>query len=287
MRPTREHIQTGSERSMYVQHSSGPGWGFNWHFHPEHELTLILRGSGQRFVGDDIADFHAGDLVLLGANLPHTWYSRRPVRNPPHEAIVVQFMADFLGDGFFDRPETGGIGRLLRRSGQGIQFRGRVAEVASARLARVRKLRPLERVTELLAILDMLTRCRSVRVLSSARFKPPQRPREQRRIHRTLQFVHENIARADLSLREAAERARLSPSAFSRFFRRASGKGFSRYVNELRIGRACELLAETDRNIAIIALDCGFENLSNFNRRFKQLRDLRPREYRRRFQAIE
>src|SRR5437764_14959065 len=106
MRPKREHIQTGAERSILARRTSGPGWPFNWHFHPEHELTLILRGSGQRFVGDDIADFRAGDLVLLGSNLPHTWCSRQPVRNPPHDAIVVQFMADFLGETFLDRPET-------------------------------------------------------------------------------------------------------------------------------------------------------------------------------------
>jgi len=140
-------------------------------------------------------------------------------------------------------------------------------------------------LTALVEILDALAGCGKAKPLASPRFRPPSRQRDQRRIHRTLQFIHERLATVELSMKDAAALARLSPSAFSRFFQRATGKRFVRYVNELRVGRACQLLSETDRNIAVIAIDCGFANLSNFNRRFKELRRLRPREYRRRFQV--
>jgi AraC-like DNA-binding protein len=284
MKARLEQVEVGREVSFTCRRTAGPGWGFQWHFHPEYELTLIVRGSGQRFVGDDIADFRAGDLVLLGPSLPHTWYSRRPVRNPPHEAVVIQFLPSFMGDGFLERPETRSIARLLRQAGSGLHFRGASQAAAAERMQQITALPPLMRLTELLHILDILARCRSARTLSSPRFKAPARPSEQRRIHRALQYVHENLA-GELTLTDAAARVRLSPSAFSRFFRRASGKGFAQYVNELRVGRACELLAETDRNIAVIAMDCGFNNLSNFNRRFKEVRGLAPREYRSHFSA--
>jgi len=284
MRARREHIDPGGESSFRCRHDRVSGWPFQWHFHPELELTLIVRGRGQRFVGDDIADFRDGDLVLLGENLPHTWQSRASSKKAASEAVVVQFLPTCFGDGLFDRPETRHIGRLLRQAAAGIHFRGRAAGAAAERMLRIGDLPPLRRLTALLEILDGLAACRSTRTLATPRFRPSSRPSDQRRIHRTLQFVHERFT-TDVTLKQAAALARLSDSAFSRFFQRATGKRFARYVNELRVGRACELLAETDRNIAVIAMDCGFANLSNFNRRFKELRKLRPREFRRKFHA--
>src|ERR1700748_2221491 len=105
MQPRFEAISAGGNASFVCKTTTGPGWKFAWHFHPEYELTLITRGSGQRFVGDHIGDFRAGDLVLLGPNLPHTWYSRPPLVDLPHVATVIQFHRDCVGEDFFDRPE--------------------------------------------------------------------------------------------------------------------------------------------------------------------------------------
>ncbi|MCZ7644534.1 MAG: AraC family transcriptional regulator [Planctomycetota bacterium] len=87
----------------------------------------------------------------------------------------------------------------------------------------------------------------------------------------------------ELSQPEAARLANLSVPAFSRFFRRSTGKSFTRYVNELRIGHACRMLIETDKSVSEIAFASGFQNLSNFNRRFRELKRAGPREFRRQF----
>jgi AraC-like DNA-binding protein len=283
MQPRYEAIDAGREASFVCRTFSGSGWKFAWHLHPEYELTLITRGSGQRFVGDHIGDFRPGDLVLLGPNLPHTWYSRPPITHLPHSATIIQFLGACLGDGFFDRPELTHVKRLLDQSAHGLQFTGRSAVTIAKRIAVIPALSPLARLTELLAVLDQLARSHGAVRLSSRAFDPPAR-REQRRIERVLRFVNENFTR-DLSIAEVAQLTHLSESAFSRFFHHHSGKPFTRYVNELRVGRACELLAGTDRNIAVLAMDCGFKNLSNFNRRFRELRGVQPRDYRAQFQA--
>jgi len=278
-----ERVDAGHDASFTARYTSGPGWPFTWHFHPEYELTLITRGSGQRYVGDGIAEFREEDLVLLGPNLPHTWYSRPPVRNPPHEAVVIQFLPSCFGERFFEAPELRHVGALLRRASQGLHFSGSAAGAAVARIAAMPQLSPLARLTELLTVLDLLARQRGARTLSSTHFAPSLRRDEQRRIERVLRYINESYT-GEIRIAEAAAIAHLSESAFSRFFHRSSGKTFTRYLNELRVGRACELLAQTDRNITVIALDCGFNNLSNFNRKFRQLRGVPPREYRGRFQ---
>ncbi len=141
---------------------------------------------------------------------------------------------------------------------------------------------PLQRLAELLGVLDLLARGRDASELSSAGFVPSLRSEDQRRIDRVYRFVNEHYQRP-LDLPEAAALLHMSPSTFSRFFHRTAGKPFTAYVNQLRIASACRLLIETDRGIAEIALDVGFGNLSNFNRRFLELKQTRPRDYRQHF----
>jgi AraC-like DNA-binding protein len=257
---------------------------FRWHFHPEYELTLIIAGEGRRFVGDDIGDFSTGDLVLLGCDLPHTWHSRpaaaaRPARA---QAICIQFAEDFLGPGFFAKPELARVRRLLKRSALGLRFGRRSQSVVARRMIAMRQLDPLGRLVELIGVLDLLARSRDATELSSAGFVPSLRSEDWRRIDRVYRFVNENFTR-QLSLGEIASLLHMSPSTFSRFFHRTAGKHFTAYINELRIGSACRLLIETDRGVSQIALEVGFGNLSNFNRRFLELKKMRPRDYRQQF----
>jgi AraC-like DNA-binding protein len=286
MKAAYEHISAGERASFAFRSFAVPGFGFNWHFHPEYELTLIARGSGKRFVGDHIDDYVAGDLVLLGPNLPHTWYSQpaRPVNRKAQKSVVVQFLQGFMGESFFDRPEMVDIGRLLQRSSRGLQFAGKISRSAASQMLEMERLGPLERLTALLSILHALSRCRDCTVLSSERYAPTLRSSEQQRIDAVCSFLNERYAEP-IRLEDAAELACLSISAFSRLFRRASGKTFTGYLNELRIGAACHLLTETDRRVSDIAFESGFENLSNFNRRFLEIKRMTPREYRRQFES--
>jgi transcriptional regulator GlxA family with amidase domain len=140
----------------------------------------------------------------------------------------------------------------------------------------------LGRVIGLLAILDELARSKDLRPISSAGFRPELSADDQGRMGRVFEHIHQHLTE-DISRDIVAARASLSPGAFSRFFKTRTGKTLPQYVNELRVGRACSRLAETDDKVADIALDCGFQNLANFNRQFHRLMDASPREYRHRF----
>lgn len=283
MQARLEKISPGAAASFLCRRRRDPRFGFAWHFHPELELTLIVRSRGKRFVGDSIADYEDGDLVLLGPNLPHTWDSD-PARRGPHEAVFCQFSASFLGADFLRAPEMLPVRRLLERSSQGLRFTGRTQREVGRRMEGMDRLPGPRRLLALLEILDLLARSRDARPLSSREFVPSLRRADAERIDRVCRFLTENFADR-VPLAEAARVAHLSVPAFSRFFKRKTGKSLVGYLHELRVGHACRRLIETDRAVSEIAFDSGFNNLSNFNRRFLRMKGMSPREFRAQFQA--
>src|SRR3954467_9845438 len=112
-------------QSFVVRERVDPVLDFRWHFHPEFELTYIVQSSGQRFVGDSIERYRDGDVVLLGANLPHTWMSETDSVRRRHRALYAQFLGDFGGEQFLSKPELAGISRVLDRASQGLRFGGK------------------------------------------------------------------------------------------------------------------------------------------------------------------
>jgi AraC-like DNA-binding protein len=276
MRARPERISTSPAASFAVKRRRDPRFEFAWHFHPEVELTWIVRSRGRRFVGDSIEDYRDGDLVLLGPNLPHTWHSE-PGR---HEAVVVQFAPDFLGD----LPELLGVRKLIDRASRGLAFGGRALKAVSRLLENVADVEGLPRLRGLLEILERLATVRDVRALSSRAFREP-RKEDMERIDRVCRWIAERFAE-DVSLPEAAGVAHLSVPAFCRFFKSRTGKTLVGYLTELRIGRACRLLMETDRSVSDVGFASGFNNLSNFNRRFRALKGVSPREFRAPFRPI-
>ena len=284
MQPFLETLSPSHEASFNWKRFALPAFTYGWHFHPEVELTLIVKGEGKRFIGDDIANFRTGDLCLLGPNLPHTWLSDSPHGTEPDavESIVIQFRLDCFGEGFFARPELLPITRLLGSSAEGLHFDDAVSAVIAPQMIAMGSATPFGRMTQLLAILDQLAVAKPARHLSSRGFAPSVSDSDATRIDRVSRFILDHIDEP-LRLEDIADVAHLSPSAFSRFFKRATGKNFVRYVNELRVAKACRRLTETDDSIAAIAFDAGFGNLANFNRRFKEIKGTQPREFRSHF----
>jgi AraC-like DNA-binding protein len=273
MRARPERISTSPAASFAVKRRRDPRFDFAWHFHPEVELTWIVRSRGRRFVGDSIEEYRDGDLVLLGPNLPHTWHSE-PGR---HEAVVIQFAPDFLGD----LPELLGVRKLIDRASRGLAFGGRSLRAVAKLFEETADVDGLPRLRALLGILERLAAARDVRPLSSRPFTEPRKT-DMERIDRVCRHLAERFAE-DVSLAEAAGVAHLSVPAFCRFFKSRTGKTLVGYLTELRIGRACRLLMETERSVSDVAYASGFNNLSNFNRRFLALKGVPPREYRNRF----
>jgi AraC-like DNA-binding protein len=284
-RPVLENTPHREWESFHCEVVQGSGYGAQWHFHPEHQLTLVLKSRGYRVVGDNLTPLTAGDLVLVGSNLPHVWHQDEGggrERNAVH-AIVIRFRGDFLGDHFLQRPELEPVRLLLKRASRGLQISGRTRDSVASRIESLAEKKGLGRVIELLAILDELAHSREMKPLSSARFVPELKGTDQGRMEKVFRYIHANVSES-IDRDEAAAHASLSPGAFSRFFKTRTGKTLPQYVNELRIGRACSMLAEADVKITDLALDCGFGNLANFNRQFQRVTGMTPKAYRREFQ---
>lgn len=283
-RPVLENTPQRQWESFHCEVVRGRSYGAQWHFHPEHQLTLVLRSHGHRVVGDNITPLTSGDLVLVGGNVPHVWHQDegdKAAKDGVH-AIVVRFRDDFLGHDFLQTPEMEPVRALLKRAARGLQVQGKTRQTVAARVEKMASSEGLQRVIALLAILEELSRSKDLKPVSSPGFRPELGAEDQGRMGRVFEHIHQHLTE-DISRDAVAARASLSPGAFSRFFKTRTGKTLPQYVNELRVGRACSRLAETDDKVADIALDCGFQNLANFNRQFHRLMDASPREYRQRF----
>lgn len=251
------------------------------HYHPEIELTLILQGRGQRYVGDSIQSFEPGDLVLVGASTPHCWQSDRRFGHTVR-ALVLQFPQDIFGADFLERPLGRPLRELFERAERGLcfseQIRGRTAERMRAMFHPSQ--RNLDRVGSLLHILSDLAQPDQQTVLGLGTLPGPGSPQSHATIEKVLAYIDLNLER-EISQREVAKMAGLSTAGFSRFFSRNLGKTFVTYVAELRIKRACQLLLDNQHGIAAVARLSGFHNLANFNRRFFRFKGMTPSEYRR------
>ncbi|TDW99217.1 AraC family transcriptional regulator [Dinghuibacter silviterrae] len=272
IRPSFEDIDSKKGSNSYLAYRYGvPFFPFQWHYHPEYELTLILEGSGVRMVGDSHEHFSPGDLVLLGPNLPHTWVSEST-----SAAVVIQFSEAFIGP-FLQYPECDRIRRLLTRSNQGVFFQ-RTTKTMVDNVCSLPTQKGVARITALLEVLQALASA-SAPSLASPYFQPARGRKAEGRINKVCQYIQKHSSE-DVSLQKIASLVHLSESAFCKFFKRTTGKTFSDYVVEIRLGHACHLLSESDDPISEIAYRSGFDSLSYFNRVFLRKKGLRPREFR-------
>jgi AraC-like DNA-binding protein len=260
-----------------------PSFPFEWHFHPEVELTLIVRGHGTRFVGDSIQYCGPGDLVLLGPNLPHTWHSTGEPEAEAGagdgcEAVVAQFLLDFLGAELWSRPEFSSIADLLDRARTGLTFAPAVSATVAAELRHLWQRPPDQRTLGLLGILAVLAGLPG-RPLVGGAYRPVLDERARHRIDVVCRHICEHFPE-HITLGSVAEVASMSQAAFSRSFHHNTGRTFTSYLTEVRVSAARQLLIDTEASVADVAFRCGFRTLSNFNRRFRALTGLSPREYR-------
>jgi AraC-like DNA-binding protein len=254
----------------------------HYHYHPEIELALITAGRGQRLIGDHLGPFGPGDLVLIGADLPHSYFStshRKDKKTALGGVVLLQFHPE-MGQGLLQGlPELRSFTSLFQRAARGLTFSPRVCRKVSLLLKLLPRRTGPRRIILLMEILAALAQDHQTETLASPGFSPEINQHQVQRIERVCAWVSTHFQEC-LTLNEAARLANMSPAAFSRFFHCATARPFIRFVNEIRIGHASRLLLETDKSIAEIAFESGFENLSNFNRRFREIQGTVPRHYR-------
>jgi AraC-like DNA-binding protein len=274
----REQIPWSADQRVFCENIRGKDYGTPWHFHPEMEFALVRKSGGYRVVGDDVTNLLAGDLVLIGSGLPHVFY--HDPDTGAVDALVVQFQADFVGQALYAHPEFLRIRGLYERASRGLQIGGALGAEIARELEVLAASTPLRRIAKLLEILDTLAGARGLRPLCAPGYSAPLDLRDQDRVGRVMHFIQKNI-RIPIQRRRLAEVAALSEGAFSRFFKKATGRTLPGYVNEIRLGRAARLLTETDLSMAQVAADSGFTNMSHFNRVFLAWKNMTPRIFRR------
>lgn len=251
---------------------------FEWHYHPEYEIVAILKSEGELFVGDHLDIYRAGELVMTGPTLPHTWKSKAGTRE--NKAIVIQFGHNFLGDAFFTAPEFAHIRLLLSASRHGLAFQGSVKIQAITLMRKLLKEKGISRILRLIELLDLLSQTTSKkRRLSSRLFDEITSDTERSQFERSFMEIVKNY-KEPLRQSNVAKNLHMTPATFSRIFKRHCGRGFTRCLIEYRVAIACRLLQETDLHVTEICFQCGFLTLSNFNRQFLKVKGISPRAYR-------
>ena len=268
----RELIAADPGSSFHARRFTVSHWELNWHAHPEVELTWIERGSGLRYIGDTVAPYAAGDLVLLGPQVPHSW-SSVPRAKRTVSSLVVQFPPDLIGGA-----EQPAFAALIRRSLQGLVIRGACAVAVRAQLTALLASPPgLERMGRLLTALGLIDAADASEVMPIARHLPALPTSGPWAA--VVKDLHEQ-AEHFVSVAVLARRHGLSPSSFARGFRRRFGLTCGDYLGRVRLARVARDLLESDQAIAEIAFAAGFGTLAAFNRRFKAVHGLTPRAFR-------
>jgi AraC-like DNA-binding protein len=255
-----------------------------WHFHPELELTHIIQGKGNRFVGDNIEFFEDGDLVLIGSNLPHVWKNDinyfEEKDNQIAMANVIQFLPNFFGDTFCNLIELKNVKFLFEKSQLGLKIVGTTREIVIKLIAQIFEAESgLKRLCILLEILDTIAISDEVQQLSSKGFVDAYQKSDTQRINKVYEFTFKHYHRKIL-IEEVAVVANMSISNFCKYFKSRTQKTYIQFLTEVKLGFACQMLIENRKNVQQIAFECGFHNLSNFNRTFKTQKRLKPIEYR-------
>ncbi|MGA0558390.1 helix-turn-helix domain-containing protein [Larkinella sp. VNQ87] len=288
MKPQLLNVLRQPEYSFSVRRDVVLYFYNRWHYHPDVELVYIEQGSGTQFIGDQIQPFSEGDVLLIGSNLPHYWRCHNAYFEPGSTlraiATVAHFNEDCLGTSFLQLPESREIRNLLKTARLGMRLHGKLRTVVAQRLRQMLNASGMERIILLLDTLNLIANSTESSFLSSANPFRTVDEADTDRINRILQFSLENYHRP-ITLQEIAEVAAMSPHSFCRYFKAHNRKTFSQFLTELRVGKACSLLLESNLSVAQICFESGFNSFSNFNKYFKSVMGLSPLKYQQQYMS--
>lgn len=282
MNPLLQKIENDVNNSFTISKGDKSYFYNRWHYHPEIELTLIKRGSGTRLVGDSVEPFSEGELVLIGPHLPHFWRfdTPHPARNKTTapEAVSIHFKEDLWGPNFLAIPEMEHIKDLLSRAKRGIEFQGRTRNEAVAVVEKILAAEYADRIILLLQMLNLLVAAKEFRILSILGPVIPGEIEQVDGISRICSYTLTHF-QEKMDIKKLSSIANVSPNSFRRYFKSRTLKTYWQFLLDIRIGHACKLVMENKYTISQICFSCGFNNLANFNRRFKDKMGVPPLVY--------
>ena len=263
-KPALEKVSPGFGSSIVVKQHTEKVHNTTafWHFHPEVELVYVNKGQGKRHIGNHLSYFNNSQLILIGANLPHNGFTDRLTANGTE--TIVQFKTDFLGGTFFDMPETAAIKALFERAKKGIIFLPKTKKKVGPKIENLLKYDGFKRVVKLLDILNHLAMSDAYTLLNADGFAFETAPQDSVKIDLIYKYINTHFQRP-ISLEEIADEVSMTIPAFCRYFKKVTGKTFTKLVNEYRVVHATKLLLESQTSITDICFECGFNNFSHFN----------------------
>lgn len=285
MKPALEHLPKANRESFVIKDFDYNYYPTPWHYHPEYELVTVTESTGKRIIGDHISDFKPGNLALIGPNIPHiykndaVYYENNPTLRA--QSIVIHFTEESLGNDFLALPETSVLKSLLEKAATGFDIFGETRKKVNHKLRDIVTSSGMKRLIMLLYILREIAESEELSPITKTTMVG-HNEKESRRLCNVLDWITANFEN-DIKLCEAAAIAEMHENAFSRFFSLRTRKSFSIFVQELRVQKAAKLLAKSNASVTSICFDCGYNNVSNFNRQFFHYYKMNPRQYRKTF----
>jgi len=283
MKELLEQIKLNPDESFYIGVFQDHVERSNWHYHHEYELSFITEGSGSRLVGDSIEEFHPGDLIFIGPGIPHVWLSRSAGNGQftgrSLESVYLLFNQDVLPEGLMSLPEMQHVVRAIRMSERGIRITGDTLNQVSRIMLQLPYLDRLKRLMLFYEIMDIIGRSNSFHYLASASYIRSRFETSNSRIRRIHSYLMKNY-RNEVSLEEIAAIVHMAPASACRFFKAETGNTIFGYLNRIKIDFACRLLMNTEMGIVQVSDDCGYNNLSHFNKQFKKITGQTPTQFR-------
>lgn len=280
MNPLLLDIEPLIKGSVFVKEIKKPTLNDQLHFHNVHEIALILKGSGKRIVGDNIEYFTDNDLVFIGRLLPHASYIGKDylLTNQDFHALVIYFHPDWFNESLLNSSDFMKLKKLIKEIERGIKIFGNTKTRTLKAILKLKNTTGLERIIRLLDILDFISKSDEYECLASEGYLNTYGQNDVERLGEVYKHIMKNFTNI-IKLGEVSSIANMTSTSFCKYFKFKTGKTFSSFVNEVRIGQACKLILNESLNISEICYSCGFNNLTNFNRNFKHFTKMTPTEY--------
>lgn len=252
-----------------------------FHFHDVYELALIVKSDGKLYAGNNVINFEDGDLFLFGPGFPHCFFNDRSFLSSGEtaHAIVAFFKEDFLGKDFFSNRELMPVQELMRKSAYGLKLNQHDDQLLSL-MKEITKRKGMDALVIMLQLLNRLSKqIKSISLINKEIFKSDVNDADSTKLDPVMKYVIENF-KDNLQSKVAASLACMNEASFCRYFKSRTEQTFSQFVNQVRIAHAIHLLASEEQSITNICFECGFQNISYFNRQFKAITGQTPMLYR-------
>ncbi|HAI83099.1 MAG TPA: AraC family transcriptional regulator [Chitinophagaceae bacterium] len=285
MKPKPLKVSIAPSTTISVRFDALPYFYKELHFHPEIEIVLVHKGTGTQFVGNTLKRFKDGDLTLLGSNVPHLWkcddaYFKQS-KKLKAEATVIHFLPETFGNQFWSLPENEKIKQLFEHAQHGINIIKQTKVEVAALMQQMLQASATERLILLHQLLHIISISKHRKLISSKSIAVAN-TKENNRFNNVLQYLTNHYTEP-IDLATIAKVAHLTPPAFCRYFKKRTKQSFSTFLKLLRMQHACKLLAETDMPVGTIVYESGYNNVSNFNKHFKEVIQQTPLTYRKQF----